>query len=267
MLFGALFSSAGPARAAEGMVRCGKSYHLLRPAPRECLGELETDRPHLTDTPATTPPGHFVLEAGLLSFAASREGTLPRSFQLLDLLLKAGIWRGIDLQLGFAGLTIEHASGGLDLSVGDSLYLRSKLRLSGDGGPLAITLAPVLWAPLRGGPLEGGGMILFGADLPWKLELELNLSAFARHNEEHDGHHLRWILSGALTRPLFGGLSAFLEAYGETWREVELRWIGLLDAGFLWLITPGIQIDGGVRFGLTDRTPPYTLFLGVAFRF
>jgi len=247
---------------AEARETCAGRFHLLRPLPRACLEPIETDRPHLTDTPIPAPPGHLVAEFGLAAFA----GGEPRTWQLLEVLAKVGLWTGIDLQVGWGGLGLEDGAAGYQVLASESLYLRTKLQLfGGRHGPLALTVAPVVWVPLRGGVVEGGGQLLLGADLGWELELEFNLGALARAGASGE-RALHWAQSVALTRALVRRLSIFAEIYGETWREGGLRWIGVVASGLILLLTPNLQLDAGVRAGFTAEAPPYTVFLGAAFQ-
>jgi hypothetical protein len=220
----------------------------------------------MTDTPRPVEAGHLQLEMGLFSYSLPHLGGVPpEALDLLDLVVKVGIARGLDLELGYHPLLLERGGEGFSADVGASLSLRSKIMLLGHSGPIALTLAPVLLIPVRaGGGVEGGGLVLFSVPLPGELWLDLDLGAFA----QRDGGSYRWLVTPmiGLTRVLVGRLQGYVELYSELYRDTAVRWGRVLGVGLLLPVTRDVQLDGGANFGLSDDAAPCTLFLGVAAR-
>ncbi len=269
----ALAEPAG-VHAPDKPAACARPGTLTHPQPRPCLPEIDTDRPHRTDTPATVPAGHVQSELGLAMYEAGAAGA-PTTIHFLDVLLKLGLTERIDLQVGYAPLAMRQRGdragwlGGANIVTGRSLYLRSKIRLFGaSGSALGVTIAPVLSVPLgTGTALEGGGMLLLGAEIASWLSWEANGSVFWEQQERSDGHALHFVPCTALTARLFGPIKAFGEVYYERpMTGSAATWSGTVDGGILWLVTNDVQLDLGLYVGTTSDVRPYTAFLGLSFR-
>jgi hypothetical protein len=244
---------------------CSGRYSLLRPEPLECSGPMDTDRPHLTDTPNVVPAGHVQLETELMSFATARAASdLPTSIGLMTVLAKVGIVPGVDLQVGYGAVSLERGSAGWSTRPGPDVFLRSKLNLFGKGGRVSLTLAPWLLVPTSNDHgVQGGGTFLLGAELPLELSLEANLG-FAFEDLHGGGNQWLMMPSVALTRTIYGPVSAFMESHHHIRNGVEHRtWIAA--TGLLIRVGQRNQIDLGARVGLTRAEHPVTLFLGYSF--
>jgi hypothetical protein len=255
--------------------RCGGTGSLLHRRARECLNELDTDRPHRTDTPSTVEPGYFQSEVGVLAYeapTADAGGTL----HFVDLLLKLGLHERVDVQVGYAPVTLRHRGdragwlGATDAITGRTLYLRSKLRLFGLGdSPIGFTVAPLVSIPLHRNELvEGGGTLLFGAELTQRLSWELNGSVFFERQEQSSRRVLHFVPCTALTLRVVGPLKVFGELYLERplGSGVNHVWTGTVDSGVLWLISNDVQADAAVYVGTNAQVPRYTAALGFSFR-
>jgi hypothetical protein len=264
--------SGGPAGAPAASLltdakRCSGSYSLFNPEPRSCIGPLDTDRPHLTDTPHTIPPGHFQLETELVSFGTSGRDAdaVPASLGLMSFLFKVGLVPGVDFQVGYGGVSFEEGASGWSAHHAPSVYVRAKLNLFGYDAPIGLTFAPILLVPTSSrGSVQGGASLLFGAELPKEFDLEVNIVVVT---EPGDGDGPRWVFapSAALTRPIYGPLSAFVETYHELryGSPNPFTWLG--NAGLLLRLGPSMQLDAGVRIGLYGPQHPVSSFLGFSF--
>jgi hypothetical protein len=265
----AALSDDAAARAAsqgrEGSDECAASYSLFNPQPRSCFGPIDTDRPHLTDTPHTIPPGHFQLEAELANMGTSRQRpvAIPSSVQLMDMLFKLGVVSGVDLQLGYTSLTLTEAAPRWLSSAGHEVFLRAKVNVfGGNEGAVSLTIAPLVWIPTDGrSGVEGGGTLLLGAELAHDLELEVNVSAIAERRDA-GGRQLMVASSAAVTRRIYGPVSAFGELYNQYRNTAsdQLTWYGC--TGALFQVGQNMQADLGVRLGLTRFEHPVTAFVG-----
>jgi hypothetical protein len=242
--------------------------------PRHCLPEIETDRPHRTDTPATVPAGYFQSELGLAMYEP-RSGSSPATLHLFDALLKVGVSERVDVQIGYSPLALRQRGdragwlGAGELAVGRSLVFRSKIRLLGmAGSPIQLTVAPLLSIPLGDqAGVEGGGTLLLGADLARWLSWEANLSVFFEQ-QETDGRRVTHLVPcTAFTARLVGPFKAFGEIYVErAMAAQDAGWTGTVDSGVLWLITNDVQLDLSLYFGLTPAVPAVTAASGLSWR-
>jgi hypothetical protein len=258
---------SAPATVAASPTSCSGRYSLFHPEPRGCAGPIDTDRPHLTDTPHTVPPGHFQLETEVMRYGTARggDGSVPSSVELMEFLFKVGFLPGMDLQVGYSTVALEQSPEGWSARVGREIYLRAKLNLFGLHGRASLTLAPVLLVPAGGdSPVQGGASLLFGAELPAGLDLEVNLIAVTEPREDH-GRRLMFAPCAALTRAVYGPLSAFVETYHELRYSAADTFTWLADTGVLVALGQNAQVDAGFRFGIAGLEHPVTLFLGFSF--
>jgi hypothetical protein len=238
------------------------------------LPEIDTDRPHRTDTPATVPAGRVQSELGVVMYEAGAADS-PTTIHFIDVLIKLGLTERVDLQLGYSPLAMRQRGdragwlGGTEVATGQNLYLRSKIRLYGrSGSTLAVTVAPVISVPLGiETAFESGGMLLLGAEVtPW-LSWEVNGSVFWEQQEETNTHAFHFVPCTALTARLFGPIKAFGEIYYERpLTGSTAAWSGTVDGGVLWLLTNDVQLDLGMYVGTTADVRPYTAFVGLSFR-
>jgi hypothetical protein len=254
---------AGPPSAPECDER-GDS--LLHPTPAACLAPIDTDRPHLTDSPHTIAPGAVQVETELLTLATSPSGGLGEGavLGLGTVLARVGVVRGVDFDIGYQAGTLSRGTGGWSYQAGPTVLVRTKLALF-DVGPVATTLAPILLIPThKSDAVQGGASVLVGAELPAELDLEVNVVA-TTESDEDGGHRWVFVPTAALTRNLVGPLSAFVESYHE------LRYSGphghtwLANGGLLLRLGRFVQLDAGARCGLTSGATPVTAFLGLSF--
>jgi hypothetical protein len=252
---------------------CRSDGSVFSRQPRHCLSEIETDRPHRTDTPATVPAGYFQSEIGLAMYEP-RSGSAPATLHLFDALLKVGVSERVDVQIGYSPLALRQRGdragwlGAGDLAVGRSLFFRSKIRLMA-GSSIQLTVAPSLSIPLDNqAGVEGGGTLLLGADLARWLSWEANLSLFFEQQETDDRRVAHLVPCTAFTARLVGPFKAFGEIYLERpMAAQDAGWTGTLDSGVLWLITNDVQLDLALYIGLTPAVPAYTAASGLSWRF
>jgi hypothetical protein len=86
--------------------RCDEPHSLWSPLPDDCLGLIDTDRPHQTDTPHVVPAGHFQFESApaevqLGGTVGTTGGNRDARLVLFDDNYKVGLVSKVDVQLLF----------------------------------------------------------------------------------------------------------------------------------------------------------------------
>jgi hypothetical protein len=248
------------------------ALHAPGSASADPARELSTDRPDVTESPYSVPRGWFQIEMDGLVWSRHDQGaTEARTLGIAATNLKLGIAERADLQLVFepwmrtrldrTGAADDVESGAGELSV------RLKWNLLGnDGGRVALGLLPwVAWDTQ-----ERGDGVADGAGLAVPLSIDFNERVGgAVMIEGSVADHERAVLTSAtcgaaLKGPLgaFGeivGERAFIDSGADEWRST-------LNLGATLGVGSNLQLDGGVRFGLTDAVEDFTGFLGFAAR-
>ncbi len=244
--------------------RCGGIHSLFDPLPDECLGPIDTDRPHQTDTPHVVPAGHAQFEFGLamielggpVSRAPGTPGpsTKPR-LVFFENMYKFGVLSNVDLQLIVAHAAYDTAKRAFDPA--GPITLRAKLNvLEEDGIIPALTFVPAFSIPMSPGDVASGGTSLFvGWELPLSFDLEVNVGALVTAGRTG----VSPLLATALTHPVVGPLRAFVEG-------VVIGQDGSLGTGLLLNLGRDWQIDGGSYIGLAGDRAVATPYLGLSFR-
>ena len=246
---------------------CREDYSVFRPLPRECLGAIDTDRPHKTDTPHTVPPGHAQVEAGVVEYEkANLRGSSDDAMVLMNDEYRLGLTRTIDAE-------VEYATGSLSMrskrfAFGKQLFLRTKIGVVGDDdSPMMLSLVPTVALPVaRSGTFEGGGFLFFGAEVALEIELELDVGAMSASVPDGTRRHAAPVVTTALTRHVAGPLAAFAELYNQTTTAELAKISSTLDGGVLVALGSDAQLDLGCYAGLWGNLPALTPFLGFSVR-
>ncbi len=259
----AVISVAEPlATANEEGPRCRGEHSLSNPVPDDCLGFIDTDRPHQTDTPHVVPAGHAQFESapaeiqlgGLVD--APEGGDHTAHVVLFDDNYKAGVATGIDVQLLFTHAALDPANGGL-LPPGP-LELRAKFNFVHEQGWIPdITFVPWLFLPVAPSESFRAGPYLFwGWDLPANFELEMNAGVLFGVSPQPPA---AIVLATALTCTVVDHFGVFVDIYtiGSNTQ---------LGTGMLWAFTRDMQLDAGTYVGLHGDEPVATPFLGFSVR-
>jgi Putative MetA-pathway of phenol degradation len=256
--------------AASGPAGCERSFHVARPVPPECLGPIDTDRPHKTDTPHTVAAGHVQLEVGLFEHAFERRSSRGDEFTPGNNIYKLGLADRLG-PVKHWDLQVLHAPGSYAMHEhrfrrSQELMVRSKVNLI--EGPVALTLVPAFIAPLaRDARPEGGGFVFVGGDLPFDVDYEVNAGALSESEPGPGGRRRAVAIAAfALTRRLVGPLSGFVELYGEATTLAPPRPTSTVDGGLLLLVDKNWQFDAGAYVGLSGDAPAVTPFVGLSSR-
>jgi hypothetical protein len=235
-------------------------------AENEELRSLSTDRPDTTESPFTVDRGHFQLELEMAS--TTRDGS-GESYALGEMNLKYGIDTDTDLQWVLS--SYEHEAGGAE-GFGD-MQIRLKHNLWGnDGGETALAIMPFIQIPtgssgITSGEVEGGIILPFGIEgaMGWGYGLQAEVDLVA--DEISDGHHFEFLASATAAHDLTETLGFFLEAVGIVGEGAEAGTEAYFNTGLTWQADENVQLDGGVRVGLTNDSDDFTPFVGITAKF
>ena len=252
-----------PVFASEGSLdpRCEGTFSLLAPTPDACLGVIDTDRPHQTDTPHVVPAGHVQFESALAEVQLGGALDNPAGDRnahviILDDNYKVGLVTDVDLQLLFTHAAYEPATRTL-LPPGP-LDLRAKFNVVHEHGWVpALTFVPWLFLPVASSQsLRGGPLVFLGWELSPRFELEVNVGALFGASPKPPA---AFVIASALTYTVVDHFGVFVDIYA-TGPDVAL------GTGALWAFTRDMQIDLGTYVGIHGDEPLATPFLGFSVR-
>lgn len=172
--------------AADDPAVCKQDFTIFKKVPEPCLGAIDTDRPHKTDTPHLVPAGHVQVELGVVEYEIDKISASDPALVLFNNIYKIGLTDRVDLQL-------LHAPGSYSVRAkrfepSTQMMLRSKINVvggKGGQGPVSVSLVPAVITPIRTGHrFEVGGFVFVGAELPFDLDFELNVGAFSETDVE-----------------------------------------------------------------------------------
>jgi hypothetical protein len=265
-----------PSRLAEK-----SSYNLFHPTPSSLLREMTTDRPDKTESPFTVDAGHFQLEMDLVSYTYDRYtdpagGPRTESWNIAPFNLKAGLLNNVDLQLVVGTYTSVRTREPLNVShqhgFGD-LMPRLKVNFWGnDGGATALGAMPWVKFPLNqdnlgNNSVEGGLIIPFALELPAGFGLGSMTEVDYIRNVARSGHHPEFVNTITLGHGLGFELEGYIEFFSSVSTERNSSWIGTVDVGFTYALTPTIQLDAGINLGVTRAADDLNPFVGISFRY
>jgi len=232
----------------------------------EILRPLSTDRPDTTESPYTVDAGHFQFEMEIA--AITRDGG-QSSYGLGELNAKFGLDASTDVQ--FVLPLYNHISGGAE-GFGD-FQTRVKRNLWGnDGGETALAVMPFIQLPtgadgISSDEMEGGIIVPFGFGGAggWSHGVQAEVDVVA--DEFGDGHHFAFLASATAARSLTEKLGMFLEVVAVYSEGSEASSEHYFNSGLTYGVTETLQLDGGVRLGLSNDSEDFTPFVGISAKF
>jgi Putative MetA-pathway of phenol degradation len=263
VVVGAIAAVPRHARAEDGASdpRCEGEHSLWHPLPDACLGLIDTDRPHQTDTPHVVPAGHFQFESapaelqlgGLLN---DRSGDRTAHLVLFDDNYKLGLVSKVDLQLLFTHAAYDPSERTL-LPPGP-FGLRAKFNVVQETGWLpAITLVPWVFLPVAPSEVfRAGPYVFWGWELGEHFELEMNAGLLFGASPKPPA---AVVLASALTYKPVATFGVFVDIY-TTGPDAAL------GTGMLWAFTRDMQVDLGTYIGVHGNEPVATPFVGFSVR-
>jgi hypothetical protein len=241
--------------------RCDGPADLGSPLPDACLGLIDTDRPHQTDTPHVVPAGHVQVESALAEVqlggtVGTTGGNRDPRLVLFDDNYKVGLVSRVDVQLLFTHAVYDPAAGAL-LPPGP-LGLRAKLNIVQESGwTPAITLVPWVFLPVAPSQVfRAGPYVFWGWELGEHFELEMNAGLLFGASPEPP---VAVVLASALTYKPVETFGVFVDIY-TTGPDAAL------GTGMLWAFARDMQLDLGTYVGVHGAEPVATPFLGLSAR-
>lgn len=248
-------------------------FSLINPTPRDLMREMSTDRPDATESPYTVDAGHVQVELSFIDFSRESDASREDAYAYAPVNLKLGLLNNLDLQLVLAPYERIQADGGEDPSGFGDAQVRLKLNLWGnDAGDTALALMPFVKFPtgddsLTNDRLEGGLIVPFAVALPADFSLGLMVELDVVRDATDEGYEFDVVHSAVLGRDLIGSLGAFAEYFGVAGTDPDVEYRASFNTGITLGITPDVQLDAGVRIGLTDAAEDFGVFAGISFRY
>src|SRR5215472_4539156 len=256
-------------------------YTLFNPTPVDLRRPYNTDRPSKTDSPYTIDAGVFQIESDVWNWQLEEPDTKHGDERIRTWIIpgntnfKLGLTNWMDFQVIMQFYVNERTSGpgfGKPLEqdgFGDTT-LRLKINLLGDdGGKLAIGFLSSLKIPTNTGH-TGNHVWEPGFEVPVNYSLPLGFTLFAQTRIDvldkfrSSDMQVQWQNPIGLSRTIAGNLSGYVEFYDAV---NSGPWVGTIDTGLIYQVTPNFSVDVNSFFGLTDSAPDYNVFSGFGYRF
>jgi outer membrane putative beta-barrel porin/alpha-amylase len=234
---------------------------------------IVTDRPSVSNSASTVPPGAFQIESGL-EYSRARVGGAPdeRRFSL-DVTLRAGITEHVEVAV--EGEPFVRLRGADDDTGNGDVALKGKYRFldsrEGRAWP-ALAVQPFVTLPVAHAPHgpdrpDFGLMGLATFDLPWQLGLDVNAGLAARAQTRPSDYLVQGLVSAALARELGERWSTYVEVFYASAAERGGRDIVGVDAGAQFFLTRRVALDAAVETALAGPGPDYAFRAGLSVRF
>lgn len=254
-------------------------YTIFNPTPLTLRRAYNTDRPSKTDSPYTIDAGAFQIESDIANWALDDEdGVRARTWIFGNTNFKIGLTNWADLQI-FPQLYVATRTSGpavgrpVERSGFGDTTVRLKINLLGnDGGKLAIGFISSVKIPTNTDHLankiwEPG----FGVPINYALPAGFTLFAQTRIDILDDpnsgGRRVQWQNPIGLSRTIVGNLSGYVEFYDAVSTGRTQPWVGTIDTGLIYQVTPNFSVDVNAFFGVTRSAPDENVFVGFARRF
>jgi hypothetical protein len=254
-------------------------YTLFNPVPPGLRRAYNTDRPSKTDSPYTVDAGVFQIESDVANWTLDYEkGARIRTWIVSNTNLKLGLTNWMDFEVVPQFYVNTRSSGpGFGKPIvqdgfGDTT-LRLKINLIGDdGGKLAIGLISSIKIPTNTGHTanhvwEPGFGLPLNYSLPWGFTLFGQTRLDILDQPGSGNMRVQWQNPIGLSRGIIGNLSSYIEFYNAVSSGRGQKWVGTLDTGLIYQVTPNFSVDVNSFFGLTDNAPDYNVFIGFGRRF
>jgi Putative MetA-pathway of phenol degradation len=259
------------------------AYTFFDPTPIELRRAYNTDRPSKTDSPYTIDAGVFQIEMDIANWTldeynVDRTDVRVRTLLFAQTNFKIGLTNWMDLQIfpqGYVQRRISRSDFKVSQTIrgfGDTT-VRLKINLIGnDCGKLAIGLISSLKMPTNTNHL-GNNLNEPGFGSPFNYALPGGFIFFGQTridilDEPHSGNRrVQWSNPIGVSRAIVRNLSGYLEFYDALSTGRNHPWIGTLDTGLIYQVTPNFSVDVNSFFGLTRSADNVNVFVGFARRF
>jgi outer membrane putative beta-barrel porin/alpha-amylase len=231
------------------------------------------DRPSVTNSAQTVPPGAIQIETGVEYARTSQAGAAAERRLTWQGTLRLGLTERLEARL--EGEPVVRVRGSEDETGAGDLVLGLKYRFQdqaeGSRWP-SLGLEPFVKVPTAPRPI-GSGRTDFGIvglaswDLPWNLNLDVNAGLAAVGQSQPNGYLIQGLASASLGLQITGRLSGYVEVFFASRGERDGRHNLGFDTGLSFLLTRLVALDAAVETSLTGRGPDYAVRAGVSVRF
>ncbi len=234
---------------------------------------IQTDRPSVSNSTSTVPPGALQIEGGV-DYSLSRVSGGPDERQfVLGALLRAGLTDRLEVRLDGAPL-VRLRSAENDTGFGDpTLGVKYRFLDAREGswwpslGLLPFVKLPIAREPIGSERVDFGLTALASVDLPWQLDLDANAGLIAIGQSNRDAFLLQEVVSASLSRQIGERWSIFVEVFYASPAERGAHDIVGLDTGIQFFLTPRVALDAAAQTSFGGPGPDYAFRAGVSVRF
>lgn len=271
-----------PARAGDS-----NGYTLFDPTPDSKLRSMSTDRPGAAASPFTVDAGHVQVETGLWSYSWDHwtpDASLTRSQMLFSTNVKLGLndWADLDVIIPASNSLVTRTPAGPGQSsrmsgqgFGD-VQIGAKVNVFGNDageteglGFLGYVKIPTAASGLGNGTVEFTLLAPFTFALPAGFSATVQPEVGLLRNDQKQGYHGDYQLAVEIGHPLFGtntvtgqvGLTLDREGDHNSAEQDTIA------PALQWLITPALQVDGGVTIGIARAATDWNPYVGLSFRY
>ncbi|HEV8440956.1 MAG TPA: transporter [Methylomirabilota bacterium] len=230
------------------------------------------DRPDVTNSTQTVPPGAVQLETGLEYSRASQADAPAERRLALQGTLRVGVTTRLELRL--EGEPLVRLRGSDEDTGPGEWALGLKYRFLDQAEPSwrpslglhAFVKLPTAREPIGSGRADVGVLALATWDLPWDLGLDVNAGVAAVGQSHPDGYLIQGLVSASLSKQITERLSGFVELFFASRDRRDGRDNVGFDTGVLFLLTRALAADAAVGTLLGGRGPDYVFRAGLSLR-
>lgn len=242
-------------------------------AEAEEKSRVDPDRPSVSNSARTVPPGAVQIESGIEYARTSMGGARTERQLSVQATGRAGVAERLELRVEMEPLV--HLKGPADeTGVGD-LVLGAKWEFleapEGVRWP-SMALLPFVKVPTASAPIgsertDFGLLLLMSFDLPASIGFDLNAGLVGVAQERPSGYLVQALVSGAFSMEIGEHLSPFVEMF-YTGPEERDGLAGLsVGGGVVYRVTRRVAIDGALYASIAGRAPDYMARAGLTVRF
>jgi len=233
---------------------------------------IQTDRPSISNSTSTVPPGALQIEGGVEYSLSRVSGPDERQF-VLSAMLRAGLTDRLEVRLDGAPL-VRLRGAENDTGFGDpTLGVKYRFLDAREGswwpslGLLPFVKLPIARAPIGSERVDFGLTGLASVDLPWQLGLDANVGLSAIGQSKRDAFLLQEVASASLSRQLGERWSTYVEVFYSSPAERGAPDIVGFDAGIQFFVMRRVALDAAAETSLGGSGPGYAVRAGVSVRF
>ena len=114
--------------------------------------------------------------------------------------------------------------------------------------------------------VEGGFIVPLSVSLPagWDSTVMTELDILRDGNNA--GYHAEFVNTITFAHDIYGPLGGYVEFFSLVDTDGG-EWIGTVDGGLTYAVTPDFQLDAGINVGVTRSAPDINPFVGLSVRF